>query len=407
MTERDAPQSPQAPGPAVRPPASGGQMEWNEDDTDAASPQDAADARAAAETPKIDRPRRSTVLIMALVALAGILLVLWAWKLWPFETEVVTTENSYVRGQITVLAPQVNGYVSEVLVQDFQEVKQGQPLVRIDDRIYHARVEQAQAQLAAAKAQLANATQTIAQNEAGIGARQAELAAAQAEVERALADERRVNELAERGSVSLRERDQVRATAKAAAAKVQQAEAAIRIAQETLTSSRVGEEGLKAQVEQARAQLNLAKIDLANTVIRAPRAGQISEATVRLGQYVAAGSQLLFLVPQDLWVVANYKETQTANMRIGQRAWFTVDALDHARLTGRVQRFAPATGSEFSVIRPDNASGNFTKVVQRLPVRIAIDPGQPLAARLRPGMSVVTRVDTSSQAAERDERAAQ
>jgi len=405
MTERDAPQNPQTPGPAARQPSPGGQTEWNDEDTDAASPQDAADARAAAETPKIERPGRRTVLIMAVVALVGVLLVLWAWKLWPFETNVMTTENSYVRGQITVLAPQVNGYISEVLVQDFQQVKRGEPLVRIDDRIYRARVEQAQAQLAAAQAELANATQTIAQNEAGLGARRAELAAAQAEVERALADERRVTELAARGSVSLRERDQVRATAKAAAANVQKAAAAIRIAEETLTSSRVAQQGLKAQVEQAQAQLNLARIDLDNTEIRAPRDGQISEATVRLGQYVAAGSQLLFLVPPDLWVVANYKETQTANMRVGQRAWFTVDALDHARLTGHVQQFAPATGSEFSVIRPDNASGNFTKVVQRIPVRIAIDPGQPLAARLRPGMSVVMRVDTGSDAAERDRRA--
>ena len=394
MTERDAPDPSETP----RPP------EWNDDDTDAASPQEAQTAEAGEETPKILRPSRQTVLIMALVALAGILMVLWAWKLWPFETSMVTTENSYVRGQITVLAPQVNGYIADVAVQDFQHVRKGQPLVRIDDRIYRARVEQAEAQLAAARAELANATQTIAQNEATLGARRADLMAAEAELERAQADERRVEELAARGSVALRERDQVRAGAKAAAANVQKARAAIDIAEETLIASRVAQKRLEAQVAQAGAQLNLARIDLANTVITAPRDGQISEASVRLGQYVAAGTQLMFLVPPDLWVVANYKETQTANMRVGQKAWFTVDALDHARLTGRVQRFAPATGSEFSVIRPDNASGNFTKVVQRIPVRIRIDPGQPLAARLRPGMSVVTRVDTSGNAEDGAER---
>jgi multidrug resistance efflux pump len=146
----------------------------------------------------------------------------------------------------------------------------------------------------------------------------------------------------------------------------------------------------------AEAQVALAKIDLANTVIRAPRDGQVSEATVRRGQYVTAGSQLLFLVPDTLWVVANFKEGQTWRMRLGQPARFTVDAFEGAALNGHVEQIAPATGSEFSVLRPDNASGNFTKVVQRLPVRIAIDPHQELAKRLRPGMSVTAEVDTGA-----------
>jgi len=132
-------------------------------------------------------------------------------------------------------------------------------------------------------------------------------------------------------------------------------------------------------------------------VIHAPRDGQISEASVRVGQYVAAGSQLLFLVPDTLWVVANYKEGQTWGMAIGQPATFSVDAFQGQVLRGRVQEIAPATGSEFSVLRPDNASGNFTKVVQRLPVRISIDEGQKLAAQLRPGMSVIVRVDTAAE----------
>jgi multidrug resistance efflux pump len=155
---------------------------------------------------------------------------------------------------------------------------------------------------------------------------------------------------------------------------------------------------LTAQIRTAEAQVKLAQINLDNTVIRAPRDGQLSESGVRQGQYVTAGSQLMFLVPDLQWVIANYKETQVRDIRAGQAATFAVDALGEARLTGRVEGFAPATGSEFSVLRPDNASGNFTKVVQRLPVRIAIDPNQPLAARLRPGMSVVTSIDTASAA---------
>jgi len=161
----------------------------------------------------------------------------------------------------------------------------------------------------------------------------------------------------------------------------------------------VGRGGLEAGVENARAALRLAEIDLANTIIRAPQAGQVSEVGVRLGQYVAAGTQLLFLVPRNVWVVANFKEAQTARMAPGQRAIVSVDALGGAELVGRVQQLAPAAGSEFSVIRPDNATGNFVKVPQRIAVRIALDPEQPLAARLRPGMSVEARVDTGSERA--------
>ncbi|MDN3237579.1 MULTISPECIES: HlyD family secretion protein [unclassified Pseudomonas] len=346
--------------------------------------------------PKVIKPSRMTVIIMLVVALAGVLTILYAWQLWPFTSGIVTTNNAYVRGQITVMAPQVNGYVAEVLVQDFEHVKQGQLLVRIDDRIYRQRVEQNQAQLAARQADLANSIQTLASNQATLASRRAELLSAQAELDRARADERRVNELASRGSVSLRERDQTRASARAAAAQVKQAQAAINIAEENVKATRVSRGSLEAQVQMAEAALHLAQIDLDNTLIKAPREGQLSEVSVRLGQYVTAGSQLLYLVPDLVWVVANYKETQTHNMAIGQPVRFNVDALDGAELTGRVERLAPATGSEFSILRPDNATGNFTKVVQRIPVRITIDPDQPLAQRLRPGMSVVTHVDTDA-----------
>ncbi len=335
------------------------------------------------------------MLVAFFIAVAGVLLILWAWKLPPFKTAVAVTDNAYVRGQVTVLASQVSGYVKGVEVRDFDHVRQGQVLMTIDDRIYKDKVAQARAQLDNARAQLANADQTQAQNRANLGARKANLAAVQAEQRRANADLARVEELAAKGSVSLRERDQVRATAELAQANVLKAQADIRIGEEAIKSTQVSRAGLQAQVEAAQAQLGLAQIDLDNTVIRAPTDGQISEASVRLGQYVTAGSQLMFLVPQQMWVVANYKETQIAHMQIGQPVTFAVDALEGAVIHGHVEQIAPATGSEFSVIKTDNATGNFTKVVQRLPVRIAIDPDQPLAARLRPGMSVEVRVDTA------------
>jgi len=348
------------------------------------------------DPPKTIKPSRRSVALMALVALVGVVAILYAWQLWPFSGGVAVTENAYIRGQITVLAPQVNGYVTEVLVQDFEEVIRGQPLVRIDDRQYRQLVEQRRAELAAQRFQLENLEQTLASNHATLASRRAELSAAEAELQRALADESRVNELAERGSVSIRERDQIRATARAAGANVKQGQAAIAIAEQTLKASEVSRGGLQAQVEIAQAALKRARIDLDNTAIEAPRDGRVSEVTVRQGQYVAAGTQLLYLVPEQLWVIANYKETQTFAMRPGQPVTIEVDALDGARLRGRVQRMAPATGSEFAVLRPDNATGNFTKVVQRLPVRIAIDPDQPLLERLRPGLSVVTHVDTAA-----------
>jgi len=334
--------------------------------------------------------------IMALVAAVGIGLIMWAWHLGPFNSTRVSTDNAYVRGAITVLAPQVNGYVTEVLVKDYQYVKAGQELLRIDDRIYAERVRVAQGQVANAAAQLSNAEQTQAQNAATVGAARAGLVAAEAEQARARAEQARVDELAERGSVSLSERDRVRTSARLAGANVLKAQADIEIARQRVKGTTVSRGGLEAQVAIAEAQVALARIDLANAVIRAPRDGQVSEATVRRGQYVTAGSQLLFLVPDTLWVVANFKEGQTWRMRVGQSASFTVDAFEGAALTGHVEQIAPATGSEFSVLRPDNASGNFTKVVQRLPVRIAIDPNQELAKRLRPGMSVTIEVDTGA-----------
>lgn len=338
--------------------------------------------------------RRMTLLFVAILV-AGALLALYAWRLPPFERHVQVTDNAYVRGQTTVIAPQAGGYVVQVLVQDFAHVTAGQPLVRIDDRIYRQRVEQARAALAGQQATLANALQSRRSSEATVAGQAAAVASARAQLERARADMRRVDELVAEGSVSIRERDQTLAALRQAEAAVRQAEAQRAVAQEQVRTVEVGRGGLEAGVESARAALRLAEIDLANTVVRAPQAGQVGEVGVRLGQFVTAGSQLLFLVPSKVWVVANFKEAQTGRMVAGQAASFRVDALDGAELRGRIEQLAPAAGSEFAVIRPDNATGNFVKVPQRIAVRIAIDPGQPLAARLRPGMSVEARVDTS------------
>lgn len=349
--------------------------------------------------PKYLKASTTAIVAMAVVAVVGVTLVMRAWELGPFDTSNETTDNAYVRGAVTVLSPQVNGYVVEVLVKDFETVEAGQPLVRIDDRLYAAAVAQAEAQRANAAAQFDNFDQTQAQNQATLAASRATLASSEGELARSNAELARVEDLAGRGSVSLNERDRVRASNRLASANVEKARADIRIGEERIKATRVSKGGLNAQVQAAEAQLATARINLSNTVVRAPAQGQVSEVSVRLGQYVSAGSQLLFLVPRQLWIVANFKETQTGRMLVGQPASLKADALKGLRFTGHVQQLAPATGSEFAVLKADNATGNFTKVVQRLPVRIALDAGQPGADRLRPGMSVVVTVETSASAA--------
>jgi multidrug resistance efflux pump len=331
---------------------------------------------------------------VSLIALAGVLVILYSWGLPPFSTLVQGTDNAYVRGQTTFISPQVSGYVTGVPVQDFQFVRRGEVLLRIDERIYRQRVAQARANLNTQIANLDNSHQTERAREASVLSQTANLDNARAQLQRAEADMGRVDELAGEGSISLRERDQTRAALRQAQAAVEQARAAGEIARQDVESVRVARGGLQAAVESARAALELAEIDLSNTVVVAPQDGRLSQIGARLGQYVTAGTQLMFLVPEQLWVIANYKEAQTARMLPGQPVTFRVDALDHARLTGRVEQLAPAAGSEFSVIQADNATGNFVKVAQRISVRISIDPGQPMAARLLPGMSVEAEVDT-------------
>lgn len=345
------------------------------------------------------RPAQQSWLTLAAIAFAvtlAVAAILYAWRLPPFSGTVVTTENAYVRGRTTTVAPQVSGYVTAVLVRDYDDVAAGQVLVRIDDSIYRARVEQAQANLDAALAALANSRQARASRQAGVLSQGAGLAGAQAQLLRAHDDMARVDDLVSDGSVSRRESDQTVAALALAEAQVRQARAASDIARQDVRTVDVGRGGLAAQVEAARAVLRLAQIDLDHTVIRAAEAGRLGEIGVRLGQYVTNGSALFSLVPPERWVIANYKEAQTTRIMPGQPARFTVDALGGATLTGRVERLSPAAGSEFAVLKPDNATGNFVKVPQRIGVRIAVDPRQPLVARLRPGMSVDIAIDTGA-----------
>ncbi len=341
-------------------------------------------------------PARTGITLVAIIAIgiAAVFSILYAWQLPPFAGWAQETDNAYVRGKVTVIAPQVNGYITAVPVQDFQTVKRGQVLATIDDRIYAARVAQAKANVSAQLASLANSQQTERSRQAALAGQAAGVASAQAQEARAEADMRRAQALVSDGSISAREFDQTRAALLAAQAAVRQAQAQQGVGQQDVQSVIVGRGGLEAGVENARAALRLAQIDLDNTRIRAPTDGRLSEVGVRQGAYVTSGTQLMFLVPHDLWVIANFKEGQTHAMRIGQAVTFKVDALNGARLRGRIQSVSPAAGSEFAVLKSDNATGNFVKVAQRIAVRIRIEPGQAAAQPLRPGMSVEVRVAT-------------
>jgi multidrug resistance efflux pump len=344
-------------------------------------------------------PARTRLVWAGIAALlvAAVATILYAWQLPPFGGRYEQTDNAYVRGQTTIISPQVSGYVAAVPVKDFDNVGAGQVLIRIEDSIYSAKVAQARANVLTQMANLQNSDQAQRSKEASTLVQDAGIVSAEAQLARAQADWNRLEPLVRQGWATRAQEDQVRAALRSAQAQVSQANATRQIGTQDVRTVVVGRSGLSANVEAARAQVRLAEIDLDHTVIRAPQAGQLGEVGVRQGQYVTAGTQLMSLVPRNLWVTANFKEAQTRKIRVGQKATFTVDALGDRRLKGHVESLAPAAGSEFAVLRPDNSTGNFVKVAQRIAVRIRIDPNQSLADGLRPGMSVVARIRTDDR----------
>ncbi|GHC66733.1 HlyD family secretion protein [Limoniibacter endophyticus] len=340
---------------------------------------------------------RTASIIAVLIGVLGVILILFAWRLPPFSPALQTTDNAYIRGRVTTLAPQLSGYVAEVIVKDFETVQAGQLLVRVDDRIYRQKLEQAKASLASQQAALANSDQSRLTGEANVASAKAQLEGARVALDTAKAEWARIEPLLARGVTTQSAADQSRSALAKAQAAFGEATAQLQVAEQSLQSTIVNRSSLEAAVEGAQAAVRLAEIDLENTNIRAPEDGKLGEVGVRLGQYVAAGTQLMAIVPHDIWVTANFKETQLYGMRSGQPVRFTVDALNDVEMTGRIERFSPAAGSEFSILKPDNATGNFVKIAQRVAVRIAVDSDQPQIERLAPGMSVVVSVDTSAE----------
>ncbi|WP_128916171.1 HlyD family secretion protein [Bradyrhizobium nanningense] len=322
----------------------------------------------------------------------------WYGRYWLTEGRFIqSTDDAYVGGEVTTIAPKVSGLVQTVAVTDNQQVRAGDLLIKLDDRDYRAQLDRAEASVDAQNAALANLEANLRLQHAAIEEARAEISATVAEVERAKYDADRYRVLSDGQNASLQRYQQADADYKKAVAADQKAHAALEAAERKLDVIETQKQQARALLDQAVAERNLAQINLGYTEIRSPIDGIIGNRGARVGSYAPTGARLLSIVPNhDLWIDANFKENQLARIREGQPVKIAADLLPGAALRGRVVSVAPATGAQFSVIPAENATGNFTKIVQRVPVRIAIDE-RGEATNLRPGLSVVVRVDERPQ----------
>jgi membrane fusion protein (multidrug efflux system) len=312
-----------------------------------------------------------------------------------------TTNDAYVTADFTLVAPRVPGQLTEVLVEDNQQVKAGQLLVRIDDRDFRAALMSAQADVTAAKASVANYEAEIARQPALVDQASATLRADAATIEFARENASRYKNLSEAGAGTTQE--QQHSTSALAEQLAQQAhDRAVLVATEqNLDVLRTERDKAAGALARAEAVLEQAKLNLSYTEIHAPVDGKVGRRSVRVGAYVTTGTPLLAIVPlSEAYIVANFQENQLTNMRPGDPVRIKVDTFPGVMIQGHVDSLAPATGLSFSPIAPDNATGNFTKVVQRVPVKITIDPGQQAASELSVGLSVETEVTVGKRAAD-------
>jgi membrane fusion protein (multidrug efflux system) len=334
------------------------------------------------------------------VVVAGFLVwyVAGHWNRWTGAARYESTNDAYTAGDVTPLAAKVSGYVATVAVTDYQTVHKGDLIVEIDPADYRAQLLQAEASLAAAQAELANlANQKDVQR--------ALVRQAEATIDATKADQLRYDLEAKRQRDLLQTRiagtqqlvEQANANQARTNAQLSLNEAQLDQQKATLASLDVRENQLQAQERAAEAQLQLARNNLSYTRIVSPADGLVGLRQVRAGQFVNVGTQVISVVPlPEIWVIANFKETQMTNVRLHEVAKVTVDAFPALRLTGHVDSWSPGSGSTFALLPPDNATGNFTKVVQRLPVKIVLDPDPALGTLVRPGMSVEATIDTGT-----------
>ena len=332
-----------------------------------------------------------------IAALAFVVLATLHFDEWVGNAAIQTTNDAYVRAELTRLSSRVSGEVLTVAVTDFQRVKAGDLLIQIDPADYEAQVAQAEAAVAAAQATLDNLANQIELQYATIAQAQAARLSAEAMEVEARQEQERQQSLSQTESGTRQRFEQAVAAYAKAQADVRASRAVIAAQQHQLEVLQGTRKQRAADVDAAKATLAGARLKLGYTKISAPFDGVVGERQVQPGDYVNIGTNLINVVPlPKVYVIANYKETQLTHVAPGQPVEITVDSFPRETLRGRVERIAPATGAQVALLPPDNATGNFTKVVQRIPVRIQFDDNQPLLTRLVPGMSVVTSIDTKS-----------
>ena len=339
---------------------------------------------------------------LRVVFMIGAILLIWEiagnWNRWTGGARLQRTDDANIVGDVTPLAAKVSGYISSVGVNDYQAVHKGDLIVEIEPSDYRAQLTYAEASLGAAQAALANLPKQKDIQRAVIDQAVATIAATKADLERYTLEAKRQHDLLERsaaGTQQLVEVADANLNHTPAQSELNQAQLAEQRAR--LASLDVQERQLAAQVQSAEAQVALAENNVNYTRIVSPSEGIVGQRLVRPGQFVNVGSQVIAMVPlPNVWVVANFKETQMTNVRLGDPARVTVDAFPDLVLQGHIDSWSPGTGSTFALLPPDNATGNFTKVVQRVPVKIVLDPNPALGTLVRPGMSVVATVETSA-----------
>ena len=307
-----------------------------------------------------------------------------------------STDDAYVKADSTIIAPKVSGYIAEVLVADNEPVKAGQVLARIDDRDFRTALNQAQADVAASDAAVKNLDAQIELQQPLIQQQAAEVEAATANLKFAQEEQARYDNLMKSGSGTVQRAQQTDATLRAQTAQLQQDKSGLLAANKKVEVLATERAKAIAQLDHARAVEQQAALNLSYTKITAPVEGTVGARTLRVDQFVQAGTQLMAVVPLDrVYVVANFKETQLTHVRNGQPVELRIDSFHGTKLKGHVDSLSPASGLEFALLPPDNATGNFTKIVQRVPVKIVLDD-HGLNGLLRPGMSAVPTVDTKS-----------
>ncbi|CAN5452758.1 HlyD family secretion protein [soil metagenome] len=365
--------------------------------SDDATLSDGSSVDAAGQRPSLlKRPRVRRLMLIGLIV-AAVILLIWFIRYQTHGKYFEETNDAYIQADAVIVSPKISGYVEQVYVVDNQAVKKGDPLVRIDPRDYHAQAAQYQAQVDASAANADNIRAMMGEQQATIAQARAQLAVALSDAAFARSEVARYTPLAASGAETREKLTNLQNEASQAGDRAAAQRAMLAGAERRIGSLNAQVRQAQAQGQAARAQLAAANVNVGSTILRASAVGRVGAKSVQTGQFVQSGTRLMSVVPLSaIYVTANFKETQIGLMRVGQPATIEIDALPNVSLTGHVESLSPGTGAQFSLLPPQNATGNFTKIVQRVPVRIAIDAGPDARQVLLPGLSVAITVDTTS-----------